>query len=69
MGTVSVVGRCNFNVQSILARPLMQLGDGDSGVERGGGEKQGGRGGLVNAQTSIKGHNSILFLPANNVNC
>ena len=47
----------------------MQLGDGDGGVERGGGERQGGRGGLVNAQTSIKGHNSILFLPANNVKC
>jgi hypothetical protein len=55
--------------QSILARPLMQLGDGDGGVERGGGERQGGRGGLVNAQTTIKGHNLILSLPANNVNC
>jgi hypothetical protein len=42
MGTVSVLGRYEVNVQSILACPLMQLGDGDGGGERGGGWKQEG---------------------------
>jgi hypothetical protein len=39
---MSKVVRYKVNVQSILACPLMQLGDGDGGGERGGGWRQEG---------------------------
>ena len=61
MGTVSVVGRCNFNVQSILARPLMQLGDGDG--EREGAEEGDEEDGeeARSPNLSNKGHTSCVI--------
>jgi hypothetical protein len=41
-------GKVYFPVQSILACPLIQLGEGDGRGERGGGWRQGGwRGGKI----------------------